>query len=174
MNPPRPEDPARPDEQFKAWLQEHRGILAKVAGAFTSSADERDDLIQEMLIRLWESMPSFRGECRVATWIYQVALNRALTWRRAESRRRQRLVPLVDAPDHRNPSDPNAERLQRMYAELRRLDEVDRSLLLMSLDGCSYREMATVMGMTESHVGARLTRARRTLSERIQDHADER
>ena len=68
----------RDETQFRKWLNEHRGILLKIAGSFTSSVKDRNDLIQEIMIRLWATMPSFRGRSKPSTWIDRMALNRAL------------------------------------------------------------------------------------------------
>lgn len=158
---------------FRSWLRDYRGIVAKVASSFTLSASDRDDLIQEILLRVWAAMPTYRAEARPGTWIYRIALNRALTWRDDESRSRCRNVPLLNPVDPRETGEGPSEQIEQLYAEIRRLDGIDRSLVLMSLDGCSYREMAEVMGMSESHVGVRLTRARKTLTERLAPSREE-
>jgi len=163
----------RDETQFRIWLSEHRGILLKVAGSFTSSDEDRDDLIQEVVARLWATMPSYRGQSKASTWIYRVALNRALTWQRDESRRRSRHVPLIEVVDKKETTSANAKLLHRLYTEIRELKQIDRSLILMSLDGCTYQEMADVMGMTQSNVGVRLNRAKKELSEKMARYADE-
>jgi RNA polymerase sigma-70 factor (ECF subfamily) len=162
------------ETRFRGWLSEHRGILLKVAGSFTTTAEDRDDLIQEILIRLWAAMPSYQGRSKPSTWIYRVALNRAMTWQRDESRRRRRHVPLIEVVDTRESTSTDQRLLNVLYAEIRGLNKVDRSLILMSLDKCTYQEMAEVMGMSESNVGVRLSRAKKQLSDRLAGHADER
>ena len=164
----------RNEELFRTWLREYQGILSKVASSFTSSAADRDDLIQEILIRIWVAMPSFQGKSRPSTWIYRVALNRAISWQRDESRRRGPQIPLVEPVDTRESKNAQDELLKQVYAELRQLNEIDRSLIMMFLDGCTYLEMSEVMGMTESNVGVRLNRAKKTLSKRLAEHSDER
>jgi len=161
----------RDETLFHRLVDEHRGILLKVARSFAVSDEDRDDLLQDVLIKLWTALPSFREESKVSTWIYRIALNRALTWRRDETRRRARLTPLVEVVDV-EPTN-NVVLLDRLYAEIRNLGEVDRSLVLMSLDGCSYQEMSKVMGISESNVGVRLNRAKQKLSERMSGCEDE-
>jgi RNA polymerase sigma-70 factor (ECF subfamily) len=163
----------RDETQFRSWLNEHRAILLKVAGSFTSSVEDRDDLIQEILTRLWATMPSYRGQSKPSTWIYRVALNRALTWQRDETRRRRRHVRLVEVVDTREATTTNTKLLDRLYSEIRGLNKIDRSLILLSLDSCTYQEMSAVMGITETNVGVRLNRAKQELSERMAEHADE-
>lgn len=159
--------------RFQSWLREYRGILYKVARAFSTTPDDRDELLQELIIRLWTTMSGFRGDSRPSTWIYQVALNRALTWRRDQTRRTRRLVPLALIPEPQIRAEIDVERIDRLYEAIHRLNDVDRSLVLMSLDGCSYSEMAAVMDITETNVGARLSRSRRLLAERLQETGDD-
>ncbi len=163
----------RDETLFRNWLSEHRGILLKVANSFTSAEEDRDDLIQEILIRLWSAMPSFNGTSKPSTWIYRVALNRAINWQRDESRRRKRHVSLIDVVDTHKEQTAKTKLMDQLYLKIRELNKLDRSLILMSLDGCSYQEMSEVVGITESHVGVRLNRAKKELSRTMGEHSDE-
>lgn len=158
------------EELFRSWLQDHRGIVVKVATSFTSAPADRDDLIQEILLQIWAALPSFQGQSKPSTWIYRIALNRALTWSRDESRRRHKHVPFLDAGDAAQPDDQQQELWAKVYEQIRGLKEIDRSLILMSLDGCTYQEMADVLGITESNVGARLSRAKQQLSKQLAEY----
>jgi len=149
--------------RFVEWLEDHRGIVVKVARSFATGRDV-DDLVQEILVRLWKSASTFRGESAPSTWIYRVALNRALTWQRDERARSVRTRPVPQIADFAAlDSEPATQRLEQVYASLRTFPEIDRSLLLLSLDGFSYAEMANITGMSETNVGARLSRARTRL-----------
>jgi RNA polymerase sigma-70 factor, ECF subfamily len=156
---------------FKQWIDEYQPILLKVARAYAPSPNDQDDLMQEMLLQLWRSIPSFRGEAKPSTWIYRVALNASIAWKRTETCRRHHQRLLADAncvSDCRNGRDAdNVSRAaaERLYAAIRRLPPVDRSLVLLYLDGLSYREMADVLGITESNVGVRLNRTKKQLVE---------
>lgn len=151
---------------FVEWVSEHRGIIVKVARSFTTTNEDRDDLIQEILIRVWASVESYEGHAKPSTWIYRVALNRALTWRRDESKHRNRKASLIEVGELPGTATAEAgEQLNDLYAQLRKLTEIDRGLLLLSLDGFSYREMAEITDLTETNVGARLTRARAKLQQ---------
>ena len=91
--------PADQTVLFKSWLEEHRGILVKVARSFATVSADIDDLQQEMRLQLWISLSSFAGEAKPSTWIYRVCLNTALTWRRGTARRENRLQRDVDASE---------------------------------------------------------------------------
>lgn len=152
------------EELFTQWLTDHRGIVVKVARSFTTTHADTDDLIQEILIRLWTSIDHYRGDAKPSTWIYRVALNRALTWQRATSRRHVE-TPTDDL--HHAVASGNADdeyRLNQLYEQIRQLSKIDRSLMLLSLDGFTYAEMSAITDISESNVGARLSRARTRLS----------
>lgn len=157
------------DRQFTEWVRDHAAILERTARAFAVPRD-REDLLQELLIAVWKAVPAFRGDCRLATFLYRVTHNAALTWKRARrDDGRLESLELPSGEPRREPTAPpepadDSERLERLYAGIRRLPPLDRSLLLLSLDGVAYGEIAALHGLTVSNVGARLTRARQRLA----------
>lgn len=148
-------------------MADHRGILVRIAAGF-AGPDDRDDLLQEMMIALWHAIPAFRGDASPATFIYRVAQNTALVWRRRRVRVPEHVELEPELADHESVSPPQclerAARDERLHGAIRDLPPVDRNLILMHLDGLSYREMADVTGLSETNVGARLSRARRRLN----------
>ena len=154
------------EELFRSWMGEHLGVLHRISRAFAEGADQHD-LLQELLLAVWRAAPAFRGDAKASTFIFRVAHNAALTWRRGLSRRRvqerefQRLQ--VQEPANEEPM------LARLYAAIRKLEQIDRSLVLLSLEGQSYAEIAAIHGLSETNVGARLTRARAKLAKLMED-----
>ena len=142
--------------------------MLKVVRSFTASAEDFHDLFQEILLQIWISMPKYRGEAKVSSWIYRVALNKALTWDLAEEKRRERHLPLVELPELQAPDDDRVL-LDSLYAAIRTLKEVDRSLVLLHLDGFTYEEIAAILGMTQSNVGVRIMRAKAALAKRLEE-----
>jgi RNA polymerase sigma-70 factor, ECF subfamily len=157
------------EKLFTQWLEEYQSILFKVARAHAAAREDEDDLVQEMLLQLWRSIPSFEGKAKPSTWIYRVALNASIAWNRKEKRRRCRNRLLADPdslPDCRNPrrdAEANPAAVEQLYAAIRRLHPVDRSLILLHLDGLSYREMSEILGITGSNVGVKLNRVKKQL-----------
>src|SRR5271169_2165256 len=74
---------------FRRWLGQHLGLMLKVVRGCAASPEDQDDLFQDVLLQIWSSIPAFRGEAKETTWIYRVAFNTALAWRRGEHRRRE-------------------------------------------------------------------------------------
>jgi RNA polymerase sigma-70 factor (ECF subfamily) len=159
---------------FDAWLQEHAAILHHVANGFASGAD-RHDLMQELMLALWRAVPAFRAEARPSTFIFRVTHNAALTWKRAERDHRRR----VDSYQAHQLTSPPAEQvtaeeapdrlLELMYAAIRTLEPLDRSLILLQLDGVSYAQIAEIHGLSESNVGVRINRLKQKLTVKLQE-----
>lgn len=152
---------------FRQWADRHRGILVHVARGFADNAD-RDDLLQDMLLAIWHAIPAFRGDASPSTFIYRVAQNTALTWQRRQ-RRHPAGEEFDEAAHAAPPFSPKAERTEALYRAIRQLPELDRSLVLLYLDGKPYREMADILGLSESNVGVRLNRLRSRLADDVQE-----
>lgn len=160
---------------FERWLADHAAILHHVARGFAEGAD-RDDLMQELLLALWRAAPAFRGDAQSATFVYRVAHNTALTWKRAQTgyrRRVDRFEALMSPPDAASHAAGERERLEQIYAEVRKMPPLDRSLLLLHFDGVPYATMAEIHGLTEGNVGARLSRLKQKLITALQPIAHE-
>ena len=148
---------------FEALLREHRGILFKLAYAYAWGAEDREDLVQEMSLQLWHSWPRDDSQRRFSTWMYRVALNTAISHARAR-RARGHSVPLDEAPVvPAKGLNPAAPAVQDLWAVLRRLEELDRALVVLYLEGRSYREIGEVLGISESNVGTKLNRLKARL-----------
>ena len=164
---------------FRRWLDEHLGLMLKVVRGCTAQPEDQDDLFQEVLLALWSSLPAFRGESKETTWIYRVAFNTALAWRRGERRRRLKHETFLkfDVSPREQPSHtdalPEQEIITQLYAAIRQLPKVDASLALMHLDGLSYQEMADVLGISENHIGVKLHRIRKHLAAQLKGVTDE-
>jgi RNA polymerase sigma-70 factor (ECF subfamily) len=145
----------------------------KVVRGCAPAPQDQDDLFQDVLVQLWSSIPSFRGEAKETTWIYRVAFNTALAWRRAEHRRRMGHESLItfDVGPQAQASHVDSlvekEIIEQLYTAIRQLPGVDASLALMHLDGVSYQEMAEVLGISENYIGVKLTRIRKQLADQI-------
>ncbi len=157
------------DKDFADWLAPHLPMLHRTARAFADPADQHD-LLQEMILALWKARPRFRAESTAATFTHRVAHNAALTWRRGETRRRLRGVAVeAELVKREAGTDPRDDLLERLYAAIRQLPPVDRSLILLSLDGLPYAEIARLHGLSETNVGARLTRIRQRVSSLVEE-----
>jgi len=160
---------------FRAWLDQHGGMVLKVARAYTLTADDCQDLMQEILLQVWRSLAQFEGRASASTWSYRVALNTALTWRRNERVRqagRQPLFEIQELPEpagNNQPHSENRELTERLYGAIHQLPKAEAALVLLYLEDLSYRQMAEVLGISESNVGVKLNRAKKALAELMKD-----
>ena len=169
-----------PEQLFERWLTDHKKLIFKVVNAYEASSEEQEDLFQEILLQLWLSIPRFQGKAKETTWIYRVALNTALVWRRGKTRRRKRhcrlIVHSIDTSDTQEDAHDcisDQKLLFRVYAAIRERPKIDGTLVLIYMDGLSYDEMAEILGISKSNVGVRLNRARKRLSQLLKGLIDD-
>jgi RNA polymerase sigma-70 factor (ECF subfamily) len=166
--------PADQQTIFTAWLRDHAGLLHRVANGFASGAD-RDDLMQELLLAMWRCIPMFSGASKPSTFIYRVVHNAALTWRRGAATYARQVERFAAEPAQAftGPAAGDDEALAAVYTAIRRLSPLDRSLILLQLDGVAYAEIAEIHGLSQNHIGVRLTRIRRALAQLLRETTDE-
>lgn len=158
--------------RFQRLLERHRGIVLKVAHAYCRHPEDRRDLIQEISTQLWRAFPGYDTGRPFATWMYRVALNVAISQVRIAAGRSRHHVALDDAAWAQVPAadtDGEHERRQLLNQALERLDPMHRALLLLYLEERSQREIAEVLGISESNVATRLHRLRQRLREMFDD-----
>jgi RNA polymerase sigma factor (sigma-70 family) len=163
--------PEEHNARFEEWISAHAAILHHVANGFADPSD-RNDLMQELLIAVWKAVPFFRKDARPSTFMFRVAHNVALTWRRGHKNYLKHVDAFsadVSAARPTNSSDREQETLEMLYAQIRRLPPVDRSLILLHLDGASYAEISELHGLSESNVGTRLTRIKQRLCDSMKE-----
>jgi len=164
---------------FLSWLGDHGAAVLKVARAYTLTIEDRQDLVQEILLQVWRSLPQFQGRASPSTWLYRVALNTALSWHRKERRRRVRQQPILEI-EHLSAAGLDTaqqalerELVDRLYAAIRQLPKTEAALVLLYLDDLSYRQMAEVLGISECNVGVKLNRAKRALGKLMNEKSHE-
>ncbi len=157
-------------DNFGTLLQQHRGIVFKVANSYTRNPEDRADLAQEIAAQLWRAWPKYDGRRPVTTWMYRIALNVAISHLRGSSMRDQHHVPLdedlhdaVHAGDGAGP-DHDLHVLQRLIAAL---PPLDRALMLLYLDERSHREIAEILGITETNVATKIGRLKQRIRQQL-------
>jgi RNA polymerase sigma-70 factor (ECF subfamily) len=160
------------EQRFDRLLAGNNSALVRLAASYTDTASDRDDLCQDIAMALWEALPRFRGECSERTFLFRIAHNRGIAHL---SRRR---LPRVDAEEEVEPRDPRPDpetgfsreqQGRRLMAAVQRLPVIYRQVITLTLEGMGYGEIAEVLGIGESNVGVRLTRARQLLQRYLED-----
>jgi len=132
---------------------------------------DRQDIFQEVLLHIWKSLDTFRGQSNLGTWLYRVAVNTCLGWLRREKRRTQMLERAREEHEVQAASidqempNADAEDLQQLYACIARLAPVDRLLVSLYLEELDSAEMAAVLGISEGNVRVKLHRLKYQLRE---------
>lgn len=157
------QDP-RQQARFVELARAHQGAIRKVAALYARDPADREDLFQEILLQLWRSFDSFRGDAAFSTFLYRVALNTALMRLRRSYRRPEveagRALDELPAPA---PASGHDDDVERLYAAIRQLPTLDRAIVLLVLDERGHDEIAAVTGLTRGHVGVRVVRIKERL-----------
>ena len=160
--------PAEQETQFASWMGEHASIAVKIARAFEFNREGQADLLQEILLQWWRSIPNFPKSANARSWLYRVSLNVALTWQRGETRRGRvidRAAPFAQLVETVAQPVGSFDRhaIDDLYRAVQRLRPAERALIVLYLEGFSYDEIAATFGISGNAVGSRLTRARAEL-----------
>jgi RNA polymerase sigma factor (sigma-70 family) len=150
------------EKEFLETVHEHQKIIHKVCRLYRDTKEDQEDLLQEIVYQLWKSFPSFKGESKISSWIYRIALNTAM----AVYRKRKLMVrnyETVPEPNHLTGENTISENEERLFWALRKLNDAERSVIALFLDEYSYPEIAAITGLSESNVGVRLNRIKTKL-----------
>jgi RNA polymerase sigma-70 factor (ECF subfamily) len=149
---------------FHELFAENQSRIQRLCYGFLGPCGEVDDLFQEIMVNVWNSLPHFRGDSRASTWLYRIAVNTALIYRR--KRRTTEQLPEVLDPacsPHQNLEDE--ERLAALRAAIATLQDQDRVVITLLLEGLSYKEISEITGLTVNYVGVKISRIKQVLEE---------
>ena len=150
------------EKQFAQIVAEQKSTIYTVCYMFSHNKAEVDDLFQEVLIRLWNGFDHYEGRSSARTWVYRVALNTAINQDKKE-RRRIETVPLTVDIDPFEADDPKTQQVRKLHDLISQLELIDRSLVLLWLEGIPYDEIGAIIGITPNNVGVRLARIKEKL-----------
>jgi len=159
------------ERRFDRLLAENGGALSRLAASYTNSAADRDDLVQEIALALWRALPNFRGECSERTFTFRIAHNRAVTYltrRRAQTTGEAADVEVADTTPNAEAGLAREQQGSRLRRAVHGLPVLYRQVVTLMLEGMEYDEIAQVLGISESNVGVRLSRARQMLRESME------
>jgi len=156
------------EKEFLSEIDQHKGILYKLSKIYMDDTFDREDLFQEMLYQLWKSYENFKGQSKFSTWMYRVALNTALVYVKKDKRlpKTENLIEEIDVIDN---SDHHVkeEQLSYFYTAVQELNEVEKALIFLFLEGFSHREIAGQLGISEVNARVKLNRTKDKLQEII-------
>lgn len=155
---------------FLSVIETNKGIIYKIANSYCKDSEDRKDLFQEIVSQLWKSFDNYNNQYRYSTWIYRVALNVAISFYRKENRRKvlsstlsEGVFSLIDF-DETNEMESNLRLLQQFIQELK---DLDKALMLLYLEEKSHREIAEIIGISETNVATKIGRIKLLLKQKF-------
>jgi RNA polymerase sigma-70 factor (ECF subfamily) len=152
------------EKYFIDLINEHQGLIHKVCIMYEANREARNDLFQEVVLQLWKSFHTFRGDAKITTWMYRIALNTAISGLRKQGRQiqTQNLNDYHFNISDREP-DNQEENFEKLQWAIRNLSEIERAMIMMALDEVPYDEIAETIGITQNNVRVRMNRIREKL-----------
>lgn len=154
------------EEHFINVLAKHIGIIIKISGAYAYVRQDREDLIHDIIFELWKSFKRFNGSCKISTWIYRVALNISMNYKRGKTN----TVLFSSLNDFKEKDialwlseEEVLPQLEMLYSCIDSLNEINKAIILLYLDGNSHDEISEIMGISKTNVGTRIGRIKEEL-----------
>lgn len=160
------------EDQFLKDLNQNMGIIHRVCRAyFFYEAEEREDVLQEIIYQLWKSYPNFSGAAKFSTWMYKVAINTAITHIRKNKKipEQETLTDKLNQIAESNEQIHLEEKMKLLYAAIDTLSKVDKAIILLYLEEHSYDEVAGITGLTKTNVSVRLVRIKKALEGKLKN-----
>lgn len=151
---------------FLSAMDEHKGLIYKVCYMYAEDSEHLRDLYQEVMANIWQGFSSYKGDSKLSTWIYRVAINTCVSYLRRDSRHRA-AVSLDDAALNVVDDDfERAQQLKEMYDMIAQLGRLDKAIIMLWLDEFSYDDISSLTGISRNNVASRLHRIKHKLVNR--------
>lgn len=156
------------EKEFVRLINKHVGILQKICNIYFYGNPYKEDYYQEILIRLWKAYPGFNQQSTFSTWLYRVALNTSI-----DIIRKQTLQPVQVELSQKEycasdfNQDSESEQRDQLYRAIDCLSEIDKAIIILYLEGYEYKEIATIMGISENYAGVKINRIKGELHKRL-------
>lgn len=157
-------------EQFNEIYNRHYNKVFRLCkGYFCGNTELASEATQEIFIKVWEKLDTFRNESSISTWIYRITVNTCLLYLRRASTKKEIKADILPQIVSESYSDEKDEQLRQMYQCIQKLEETNKMIILMTLDGVEYQEISQVIGMTEETLRVRIHRIKKSLTQCIQN-----
>ena len=151
---------SRQKDQFLDILEKNIGIILKIAGAYAKTVHDKEDLINDITLELWKSSGRFKGDSKISTWIYRIALNTSMNYKRKKEK--DKLFFQDDLKQFESPNwlieQQDSSHSDILYQCIDELNELNKAIILLYLDGNSHEEISDITGISKTNVGTRISR----------------
>ncbi|RZK78546.1 MAG: sigma-70 family RNA polymerase sigma factor [Pedobacter sp.] len=142
---------------FVSLITSHSGIIHKICRLYRDRIEDREDLFQEITFQLWKSYSKFKGNAKISTWLYRIALNTAINTFRKKQPNVNYTVNLPDVADEL-PDEELLAKQQQLFAALKLLNDAEKAIITLYLEDMSYQQIAEITGITDNYVGVKINR----------------
>lgn len=151
------------EREFTEQIEENRGIIFKVIRLYVNHQEDEEDLYQEIVLQAWRSYPRFEKRSKFSTWLYRIGLNTVLTFRR-----KPRVIDHHEDMSQFNIAEkaPSSDS-EALFVAIRQLQEIDRMIVTLHLDGFENEEIANIAGLTKNHIAVKLHRIKEILTKNL-------
>ncbi len=156
-------------ELFLDILEKNIGIILKISRAYTKTVIDKEDLINDITLELWKSFGNFKGDSKISTWIYRVAINTSLNFSRKKKNDRLYLQQDLKQYEDLNwiTETPDISQSDILYQCIDELNQLNKAIILLYLDGNSYEEISVITGISKTNVGTRISRIKEQIKNMV-------
>lgn len=159
------------NDRFLLLIQHNKKLIFKVCNTYCKDDEDRKDLVQEVIIQLWHSYPNYNDKYKLSTWMYRIALNTAISFYRSHHKRQSTTTSINEAifniADDADATRQLDEKVILLHQFINELDELNKALMILYLDDNSYRDIADILGITETNVATKISRIKQRLKQQF-------
>ena len=166
----------RKEKLFQEVYKKYRPAIYRICNVYIYEKEQVEDLFQEIMLNIWNSLDKFKGDAKVGTWAYRVAVNTALLYNRKTSQYNKVKSSVIDVPMGDQPTEDsklNERRLHQLEQSISQLQKQDRLIISLILEELTYDQVAEIVGITPNYVGVKVTRIKKQLYELLKKYDNE-
>jgi len=160
-------------DKFISVIKDNQNLIFKICYSYCSNPENRKDLQQEILLQLWNSFSKFDGRVKLSTWIYRIALNTAISFYRNDCKHKDKKVTIdasIISLSNFEYVPEQDESIVMLYQFINKLNEMDKALILLYLDDNKYKDIAEILGISETNVATKINRIKKILKEQFSNN----
>jgi len=161
-------------DKFISVIKDNQNLIFKICYSYCSDSENRKDLQQEILIQLWNAFTKFDGRVKISTWIYRIALNTAISFYRKDCKHKDKKVTIdasiISLSNLESDGSEIDMKIVMLYQFIERLNEMDKALILLYLDDNKYKDIADILGISETNVATKINRIKKNLKEKFSNN----
>lgn len=159
------------ERYFKQIHEQSKDKIYRLCLGFMGNKTDADDLFQEVLIKVWNNLETFKKNSNISTWIYRITTNTALLTLNRKNRLNQNhkeYSPIISKYELENTELDKDLQVKKLYKAISTLKEIDRIIIGLLLENCSYKDISNITGLDISNIGVRINRIKKTLNKKLQ------